>query len=135
MAGDKVKPDEEKKPEEPPKILAQPLPRILEEMDENVRKAAEAAVKAAVEEATMKIEEAKRAVEEVARQAKQAAEMADAAAKRADEAFVKASDALSAELVRRVLRSRQFLLILIFFFLASVFAAISIGLGLSLMAQ
>ena len=47
----------EPKPLKPPKIMSKPLPQILDEMDENIRAAAEAARKA---------EEAARAAKEAA---------------------------------------------------------------------
>ena len=37
---------EARKPEEAPKILTKPLPQILDEMDQNIRVAAEAATRA-----------------------------------------------------------------------------------------
>ena len=103
------------------KILAEPLPQILAEIDENVRKAADAAVKAAVQDATKKIEESKKAIEEVS--------------KKADEALTRASDALPAEVVKKVLRSWQFTGILILFFLAAVFASIAISVAISVSAR
>ena len=115
-------------PKQPSKILDEPLPRILADMDENIRRTAQAAIRAAVEEATTKIEE-------VARQAKEAADLAAEAARRAEEAYAKASEALPAELIRRLLGSGQFLLILILLFLGTVFAAAALSLGLSLMMR
>ena len=101
---------------------------ILEEMDENVKRAAEAAIKAAVEEAKVEMEK-------IAEQAREAAEAAAAAASKAEEAFLKASEAIPAGLFRRIIMSRQFLGMIILFFLGSVFASVCIGFGLSLMAD
>jgi hypothetical protein len=121
MVDKNVGPDERKKAEEPPKILAEPLPQILKEMDENVKRATEAAVQAAVQEATAQINEARKSIEENTR--------------KAEEALKKASEALPSELVKRVLSSWQFMSMLILFFLAAVFAATAISLGLSLIAR
>ena len=127
MDDEKVRPSEGKKSGEPSKILAEPLPRILEEMDENVKRAAKAAIEAAVKEA-------KTEMEKIAGQAREAAETAAAAASKAEEAFTKASEALPAELLKSIIRSRQFLGIIILFFLGSVFASVCIGFGLSLLS-
>jgi phage shock protein A len=120
MIDKNVDPDEKKKPEEP-RILAEPLPKILKDMDENVKKATEAAIKAAIEEATAQINEARQSIEENRR--------------KAEEALSKASEALPAELVKRVIGSWQLMSILILFFLAAVLAATAISLGLSLIAR
>jgi membrane protein involved in colicin uptake len=67
-------PPEERRPEEAPKIMQKPLPQILDEMDENIRAAAEAARRA---------EEAARAAKESAKAATKASTEAE---KRAEEA-------------------------------------------------
>ena len=118
----------EEAPQEPSQIMDKPLPSILADMDENMRKAAQAAIEAAVEEATTKIEN-------VATKAREAANMAADAANRAEEAYNKASEALPTELIKRLLGSRQFLLLLLALFLSTIFAAAAISLGLSLVIR
>ena len=46
MAKGNIGPSGEKNPERPPKILTKPLPQILDEMEANIRAAAEAAWRA-----------------------------------------------------------------------------------------
>jgi len=46
MANENVGPAESRQPEKPPTILTKPLPQILDDMDGNIRAAAEAARRA-----------------------------------------------------------------------------------------
>jgi len=89
-----------------------------------VARAARAAA-AAAERATG---EAAARAEEVARQAREAAA---AAARAAEEAAAKAEAAIPASLVKKIISSWEFILFLVAVFLASVFAAVAISVGLS----
>ena len=100
------------------KILAEPLPQVLSEIDDSIKKAADAAVKAAVEEANKQLEESKKSIEEIA--------------KKAEEALARSADSLSAEVVKKALKSWQFTSTLILFFLATLFASVTISLAISL---
>jgi hypothetical protein len=46
VVNENIEPRDEERPAEPPKILTKPLPQILDEMESNIRSAAEAARKA-----------------------------------------------------------------------------------------
>ena len=119
------------------KILTKPLPQILEEMGESIRKAAEDARRAAelaAEAAARKADEARKSAEDAAKKAQEASQIvAREAERKAEEALKKADEALPANLVRKMLASWEFLTILILVFLGAVFAAVSISLGLALM--
>ena len=68
MVDENLRPREEKNPDEGPKILTKPLPEILEEMENNIKAAAEASRKAeqAAKEAKVAEESATSAAEEAA---------------------------------------------------------------------
>lgn len=148
MVSENVGPPEAGRPEEAPKILTKPLPQILDEMDGNIRAAAEAARRAqeaakaareaagtateAAEEAAKRAEEARKAGEKAAEEIRKATEEAAA---RAEEAFKKAEEALPAVVVKKVLASWELLALLIVTILGSVFAAVAISLGLSLIGR
>ncbi len=124
-------------PQEVSKILTKPLPVILEEMGESIRKAAEDARRAAelaAAAAAKKADEARKSAEDAAQKAQEVSQIAAREAERkAEEALRKAEEALPAKLVRKILASWEFLAILVLVFLGAVFAAVSISLGLALM--
>ena len=139
MVNENVAPPKTSGPAEPPRILTEPLPQILNEIENSIKSADTAAKNAreAAEEARKAGEEAATKAERIARQAGEAAKLAaEEAVRKAEEAFRKAEEALlPANLVRRVVSSWEFLTILILVFLGAVFAAISISLGLSLVGR
>ena len=107
---------EEQRSEETPKIMTKPLPQILDELEEYIRR---------VEEAVRQARAAARESREAAAQAKVAGEKAAA------EAAAKAEAAIPRALVRKILSSWEFILIISVVVLASVFGSIAISVGLS----
>ena len=79
--------------EKPPKIITKPLPKILDEMEANIRAAAEAARR--TEEAARRAEEAARRAEEAATKA-ETVDISDRGAKKYLVIIEKANDNYSA---------------------------------------
>ena len=165
MVIENTSPTESDRPEEPPKIVTEPLPQILDELEANIRVSIEAAKKAekaaeianlAAGAATRSSEEARKVGEDAAARATQAANeaikqaeesslaareaaaRAEAAAKKAEtmaEEALSKTEKLVAAMVRKALSSWQSILLIILIILGSVFAAVSISLGLSIMGN
>ena len=156
MVNENVGPTESRQPEKSSAILTKPLPQVLDDMDGNIRAAAEAARKA--QEAANRAEEARKAGEKAAESAmraaaeavsktediakaataaaKEAAEIAaEQATRKAEEAFAKAEEALPSKLVKKVLSSWDFLAVLIMILVGAIFASVAISLGLSLIGR
>jgi len=91
---------------EQPEIMTKPLPAILGEIEHTLTLTAEAA------------KDARKAAEE---------------ARAAGEEALKASQIVPKQIIRKIVSSWDFLVILIVIFLASVIGAVAISLGLSLM--
>ena len=130
MAGRGIQSIEQREPEESPKIMKKPLPQILDEMEKHI---------AAVEAAATKAEEARKVAEEAGykaeTEAKEARESAGVALGAAEEALQKAQAALPRDVLKKVLTSWQFLTMIVLVLLASIWAAVSISLGVSLIGR
>ncbi|MFC1989384.1 hypothetical protein ACFLVW_02295 [Chloroflexota bacterium] len=99
MVNENIEPQDKERPAEPPKILTKPLPQILDEMESNIRSAA------------------------------------DTAAKVANEALAMTEGAIPKTLVRKILASWDFLVILIVVLLAAIMGAVALSLGISFIGQ
>ena len=130
MADANVRPSETGTKGRRPRILTEPLPQILDEIERSIRLADEAATNA--REAT---QEARRAGEEALAKSEEAKKVAEDAARLASEAeedYRKAIESLPADIAKRVIFSRQFLAAMLLVFVSGVFAAVSLSLGLPL---
>jgi F0F1-type ATP synthase membrane subunit b/b' len=131
--------------EETPKILTKPLPQILDEMDVNIKLAAEAvrraeeaasAAKGAKEAAEAATKEAIRKAEEMAAGARQIAEATNAEAmKNAENALREVQESLMSTIVKKVISSWEMLIIIAVVFLGAVLASIAIGVGLGFLGR
>jgi hypothetical protein len=106
----------EAKPIKAPEIMTKPLPQILAELEDYIGR---------VEEAVRQAKIAAKESREAAARAKEAGEKAAA------EAAAKAEKAVTRDLVRRIVSSWEFLLIVGAVVLGSVYASIAISVGLS----
>jgi len=106
----------EQKSDEAPKIMTKPLPQILDDLEEYIR---------LVEEAVRQARAAAKESMEAAAQAKAAGEKAAA------DASAKAEAALPMALVKKVLSSWEFRLIILGVLCASIIGSIAISVGLS----
>lgn len=106
------------KREERPKIMMQPLPKILDELEKSLSLANEAA------------KDARKAAEEARKAGEKAAEEATAiATMKAEEAISKLGSV--PKMVRQIISSREFILFAVIVALGSIFAAVAISVGLS----
>ena len=148
MVEETVKPPGATKSGERSKILTKPLPEILDEMYDIIKAATQAASKAeeatkAARKAAETCEAGEKATGNATRAAAEAAARAEEAAKtalkaseeavgKAEEAVKKAEEAYVATLVKKVLSSWEFITTIAIIIIGSVFAAVTISLGLNL---
>ncbi len=110
-----VKPEAEK-PITSPKIMTKPLPEILDDLENYIEK----------------VEDAVRQAREAAKESREAAALAKEAGERAAaEAAAKAEKAVTRDLVRKIISSWEFLVVVGVVVIGSIYASIAISLGLS----